>query len=47
MRDAALLMAALLYVLALLVPTRFPTRTVVLMVLALASFVWFWWRTHA
>jgi hypothetical protein len=25
---------------------RFPTRTLVLMTLALLSFVWFWWRTH-
>lgn len=28
------------------VPT-FPTRTLVLMVLALASFVWFFWKTHS
>ncbi len=25
---------------------RFPTRTLVLMVLTLASFAWFFWRTH-
>ncbi|MFT3707993.1 MAG: hypothetical protein QM817_10090 [Archangium sp.] len=25
---------------------RFPTRTLVLMTLALFAFVWFWWRTH-
>jgi hypothetical protein len=26
---------------------RFPTRTLVLMVLALLSFAWFWWRMHS
>jgi hypothetical protein len=25
---------------------RFPMRTLVLMVLALLSFVWFWWQMH-
>jgi hypothetical protein len=25
---------------------RFPTRTIVLMILALLSFAWFWWKTH-
>lgn len=25
---------------------RFPTRTLVLMVLALLAFGWFWWKTH-
>jgi len=25
---------------------RFPTRTLVLMVLSLLSFGWMWWRTH-
>lgn len=25
---------------------RFPTRTLVLMTLALFAFAWFWWRTH-
>jgi hypothetical protein len=25
---------------------RFPTRTLVLMVLALAVFGWLWWQTH-
>lgn len=25
---------------------RFPNRTIVLMVLALAAFVWFFWKTH-
>lgn len=25
---------------------RFPTRTIVLMILALLSFVWFFWKTH-
>jgi hypothetical protein len=27
--------------------SRFPTRTLVLMVLALLSFGWMWWRLHA
>lgn len=26
--------------------SKFPTRTIVLMVLALISFAWFWWKTH-
>lgn len=26
---------------------RFPSRTLVLMILALASFAWFFWQTHA
>jgi len=26
--------------------TRFPTRTLILMALALLSFAWFWWRMH-
>lgn len=26
--------------------SRFPLRTLVLMLLALASFGWMWWRTH-
>jgi hypothetical protein len=26
--------------------TRFPTRTLVLMVLTLVAFGWFWWQTH-
>jgi type VI protein secretion system component VasF len=25
---------------------RFPTRTLILMTLALFAFGWFWWRTH-
>ena len=25
---------------------RFPLRTLVLMILALASFAWFYWNTH-
>jgi hypothetical protein len=25
---------------------RFPTRTLVLMVLTLVAFAWFWWQTH-
>ncbi len=25
---------------------RFPTRTLVLMVLTLVAFGWFWWKTH-
>lgn len=25
---------------------RFPTRTLILMTLALLSFAWFWWKTH-
>lgn len=25
---------------------KFPTRTIVLMVLTLFSFVWFFWKTH-
>jgi hypothetical protein len=25
---------------------RFPTRTLVLMVLTLVAFGWFWWQTH-
>jgi hypothetical protein len=25
---------------------RFPTRTLVLMVLTLLAFGWFWWQTH-
>jgi hypothetical protein len=28
------------------VQQRFPLRTLVLMILALASFVWFYWNTH-
>jgi len=28
------------------VQKRFPLRTLILMVLALASFVWFYWNTH-
>jgi len=28
------------------VQQRFPLRTLILMVLALASFVWFYWNTH-
>jgi Na+/proline symporter len=26
--------------------SRFPTRTLVLMILALLAFSWFWFRTH-
>ncbi len=25
---------------------RFPTRTLVLMAMALLAFVWMWWQTH-
>lgn len=28
------------------VPQRFPLRTIILMILALASFVWFYWNMH-
>jgi hypothetical protein len=26
--------------------TKFPTRTIVLMVLTLVAFAWFFWKTH-